>query len=340
MSLKPSELAQVLEAHLFTQEPALIVSSPGIGKTEIMCQVANKLGFDLIMSHPSTEDPTDPKGMPWCWSEDGNIKADFIPFGTIKKLLTATKPTAWFIDDLGQAAWSIQAPYMQWFGSRRVNGHILSDQVSIVAATNRKNEKAASNGVIEPLKGRSGIYELASDLDDWCKWAIEHDILPDIVACLRANSAILCDFKPTTELTNSPTPRTWAKLSKLLSSGKIPEHLEFDAIKGYVGEGAGTHYLGYRKIAKNLSGKSSPDYIINHPEDGNVPEAADVLYVICGTLARKCTEKTFTNIITYANRLPAEFSVYLVKDATGICPTAIKNVAFVEWLKLHKDIVL
>ena len=340
MSVRPRELMALLEANILTREPALVVSSPGLGKTDMVGQIAKKLDADLIMSHPSTEDPTDPKGMPWCWNEKGVIKADFIPFGQIEKLIKADRLTVWFIDDLGQAAWSVQAPYMQWFGSRRVNGHILNDNVAIIAATNRKSDKAASNGIIEPLKGRSVIYDLTDDIDDWCMWAYQNNILPDIIACLRANSSILCDFKPTSELTNSPTPRTWHKLSNLMSSGKIPDHLEMEVAKGYVGEAAATHYLGFRRIGKSLSGKNSPDYIILHPDDGGIPDSLDALYVICGTLARKASENTMGRLVTYANRLPAEFSVYLIKDAVSFCKDTVNTKAYVEWLSAHADVVV
>jgi len=339
--MKPRELKTVLKAHVEARQPAIIVSEPGLGKSAIVNQIAEELGFDIEFSHPVTEDPTDPKGMPWCWSDDKGIRADFIPFGTIEKLVKAKKRTIWMIDDLGQAPLMVQAPYMQWFHARRVNGHILSDNVSILAATNRKQDKSASNGIIEALKSRSGIYNLEADLEDWCQWAYQNEILPDIIACLRANSQILCQFKPTTDLVNSPCPRSWHLLSNILKQG-VPEALEYEISSGHVGEAAATSYIGFRRIANKLSGKNHPDYIIMNPEDGGIPAnegEANIQYVICTTLARKASGNTVDRIVTYADRLPEEFSVLLMKDTINFFPKATSSKTYLKWAQKHAEVL-
>jgi hypothetical protein len=277
--------------------------------------------------------------MPWCWTDKkGEIHADFVPFGQIEQLIHAEKPTIWMIDDLGQAALMVQAPYMQWFHARRVNGHKLSDKVSILAATNRKQDKSASNGIIEALKSRSGIYNLEADLEDWCQWAFQNNILPDIIATLRANSQLLCKFTPTTDLVNSPCPRSWHLLSNILQN-KIPEHLEYEVAVGHVGEAAAVSYIGYRKIVNQLSGKNHPDYIIMNPDDGGIPEKADILYVICSTLARKASNGTVDRLIKYADRLPAEFSVLLMRDALNFYPKTVQSKAYINWASKHAEII-
>src|SRR5689334_5793664 len=60
--MTPSQLATLLRAAFPARLPVLIVGQPGIAKTSIVRQVAAELGADLILSTPSTEDPTEPKG--------------------------------------------------------------------------------------------------------------------------------------------------------------------------------------------------------------------------------------------------------------------------------------
>lgn len=54
--------------------------------------------------------------------------------------MTATKLTACFIDDLGQATPAVQAAAMQLILALTLNGHRVSDQVVFVAATNRRTD--------------------------------------------------------------------------------------------------------------------------------------------------------------------------------------------------------
>ena len=112
----------------------LITGAPGTGKSDIVDQATREAGAELIISHPVTSDPTDFKGLGAL--VDGEAK--FLPFDQLKDLITATRPTVFFLDDLGQAPPAVQAAAMQLILARRVNGHKVSDAVTFIAATNRK----------------------------------------------------------------------------------------------------------------------------------------------------------------------------------------------------------
>ncbi len=68
--------------------------------------------------------------------------------------MTATKLTACFIDDLGQATPAVQAAAMQLILARTLNGHRVSDHVVFIAATNRRTDRAGVSGILEPVKSR------------------------------------------------------------------------------------------------------------------------------------------------------------------------------------------
>src|SRR5580765_2856955 len=101
------------------RKPILISGAPGVGKSDVVDQSAQLAGADMILSHPAVSDPTDAKGLPWV--VDG--AATFLPFGELHRAINATRPTVWFLDDLGQAMPAVQSSFMQLLLARRVNGH-------------------------------------------------------------------------------------------------------------------------------------------------------------------------------------------------------------------------
>lgn len=310
--MRAKELFELLVNAFRARMPVLITGAPGIGKSDIADQATRAIGADLILSHPAVGDPTDAKGMPWVL----NGRADFLPFGDLEKAIKADRPTVWFLDDLGQASPAVQASYMQLLLARRVNGHQLSEHVTFVAATNRRTDRAGVSGILEPVKSRFGtIVELTPHIDDWCEWAMGHNIDPEDMAFLRFKPDLLCAFQATADLSNSPTPRTWSNAAKILKLG-LPLAIEAQALAGAVGEGAATERLAFRRMVAQLP---NIDSIILDPKAAPIPDNPAVLYALASALANKATPQNFDNIATYIDRLVhagrAEFGVLCARDS-------------------------
>jgi hypothetical protein len=326
MPVTPSQLQTILAAMIPARLPLLSTGSPGIGKSDIIAQAAQQAGADLIISHPAVSDPTDFKGLPWP-NADGN-SANFIPFGEFNRALTANKLTVWFFDDLGQAPPSVQAACMQLFLARRVNGHVLPDCVTFLAATNRRIDRAGVSGILEPVKSRFvSIVELEPDIDSWSQWAFSHGIPATLIAFLRFRPELLCKFEATADLTNSPVPRTWAHLAKV-EALNLPAAIESAVMAGSVGEGASLEYLAFRSMYKSMV---NLDSILLDPAHVTIPSKPSELYATVIGLAHRANSQNFARIATYATRLATEpnaqgntrgeFSVLLVKSAEQIDPT-------------------
>src|SRR5882724_8207438 len=111
---------------------------------------------------------------------------------------------------IGKTDCEAQACAMQLILGRQIDGHRVSDEVVFIAATNRRGDRAGVSGILEPVKSRfATIVELVPDLNDWCVWAASTDIAPEVIAFLRFRPELFSYFKPTADLTNSPSPRTW-----------------------------------------------------------------------------------------------------------------------------------
>lgn len=333
--MKPSELMSLLKVTIPAKLPVLIKSAPGTGKTDIIYQMCDVLNTNLHVEHPVVSDPTDFKGMPYA-TPDGN--ATFLPFGNLKKLINTDIPTVCFLDDLGQASVAVQAAAMQLILSRRINGFMVSDQVTFIAATNRHSDRSGVTGILEAVKSRfTTIVELTTDLNDWTKWALSNNVPTDLINFIRFRPEFLQNFKPTNEITNSPSPRTIVHVGKLMNAG-IPQTLEYDVFKGAAGEGLAAELVGFLKVCRNIP---NPDTILMQPATAPVPDNSQPseLYAICGALARRATEYNAERLITYANRLPDEFSVLLVNDAQALCPKMTNCRAYIDWSIAHNDIL-
>jgi len=207
--MKASQIIELLEFAIPRRKNVLIVGPPGIGKTEVVGQVTQKLNCGFLTSTPGVEDPTVPAGFPWI-NHEKRI-AEFFPFGTMHKAMKAEKLTVWFLDDFGQASPAVQAAYMPLLArTKAINGHILPDHVVFVAATNRVSDRANVNGILEPIKSRfSYIVEMEPDLNDWTKWAFKHNMPTELIAFLRFRPELFYDFNPTKEIKNYPHQNLW-----------------------------------------------------------------------------------------------------------------------------------
>ncbi|MCK9513675.1 MAG: ATP-binding protein [Pigmentiphaga sp.] len=308
-------------------KPILITGAPGLGKSDAVQQAAEAAGADLILSHPAVADPTDAKGLPWIAPDSS--EATFLPFGELAAAMRAERRTVWFLDDLGQASPAVQASYMQLLLARRVNGHVLPDCVTFVAATNRRTDRAGVSGILEPVKSRfASIVELEADISDWSRWALANDIPAELVAFLRFRPDLLSDFNASADLTNSPSPRTWSNAAWLLSLD-LPKAERAEALAGAVGSGAATEFLAFLEMFRQLP---SIDAILIDADSAIVPAEPSARYAVCTALAARAGEAAFPRVARYAERLQengaGDFAALLIRDVIRRIPAVQHTPAF------------
>lgn len=325
--MKPSELKTALVAAIRARLPILITGAPGIGKSDIVEQAAHESGAEIILSHPAVADPTDAKGLPWVV----NGAATFLAFGELQRAIDATTPTVWFLDDLGQASPAVQASYMQLLLARRVNGHKLSQHVTFVSATNRRTDRSGVTGILEAVKSRfASILELEPDVNEWCTWAIDRDLPPELVAYLRFQPDNLCKFQATNDLTNSPVPRTWSHVARIMEL-QLPQSLQFTMIAGAIGEGAATEFCAFLRMYAELP---SIDQILIDPMTPAIPSNPAAMYAVATALAHRATTQNFPRIAQYVQRLvdagKGEFGVLTIRDSMQRTPAITQTTAFVR----------
>jgi hypothetical protein len=323
-----SELTELLSAYVPARLPVLITGRPGIGKSDIVEQVARATGHDLLISHPVVEDPTDSKGLPFP-TVDGRT-AHHLPFGDLERAINSKIPLIWFLDDLGQASPAVQAAKMQLLLARRIGDHVLPEHVTFVAATNRRNDNAGVTGILDPVISRfATVVQLVPNITDWTAWAVRHHVPVELISFLRFRPDLLSVQKTSRDIETTPSPRSWGFVAKTMKVW--PKALELTSLTGSVGEGAATEFYGFLGIFRDLP---SPDAILLSPDTAPIPETPAALFGVSTALAAHATEGNFDRVLTYNDRLIAaghrEFGALLARDAIRRTPTLQNTHAFIR----------
>lgn len=314
-TVTPKQLKRLLVPSIQAKELVLIKGKPGVGKSAIEIESAAEAGAENIIMYPSVADPTDAKGFPFM--VDGVAK--FVPFDDLKRvfdLVGIGKLAVLFLDDLGQGSPAVQASFMQLID--RIRG-----KIAIIAATNRRSDRAGVQGLLEPVKSRfSTIVELEVSLDDWVEWAFNNNVPASVIGFLRNRPELLSKFEPTADITNSPSPRTWAALGRMMTVTQNDTSIRQAVFSGAVGEADATAFLGFLEI---LEKAPDPDYILMDPEKAKLPLAEDpgIAYAVALALAYRANQKNFGSIAIYAKRMYAidglaEFSALLLRDSARV----------------------
>ena len=320
----PNQIEKYLKFAIANREPVLVTSAPGCGKSDIIEAATKDAGADLIISHPVVSDPTDYKGMPY--AENG--EAHFLPFGDLNKIISAKKPTVFFLDDLGQAPPAVQAACMQLVLARRINGHKVSDKVTFLAATNRRQDKAGVSGMLEPVKSRFTIIPLEVSVDDWCRWAINKGNMPiELISFIRFRPELLSALSPSKDIVNSASPRTVASIGRQQNAG-LPADLRLEVFTGAAGESFATEYNSFLDMYQQL-----PDVnqILLAPDSVPVPTRPDILFALSGAIAARMTPTNADNAFHFLDKLSPEIGVACAKDAISRNISISKSGAFASW---------
>lgn len=323
--MKPSGIAEALRVLIQARQPVFIWSSPGCGKSAVTKQVAVGLDLQLRDVRALLLDPVDLRGLPFLGA-DGRSKwatPDFLPQEGEGIL---------FLDELNAAPAMVQASCYQLILDRKLGEYALPDAWAIVAAGNRDSDRAVTTRMPTPLRNRFVHIEFDVDLQEWCEWAIQTGIRPEVIAFLRFRPVLLSAFDR--DVNAFPSPRSWEFVSRILDSlGRQAELvMEHELIVGAVGAGAATEFSGFLRMFRELP---DVDTILLNPQRAPVPEDASAQYAVASALARCASDTNFDRICRYLDRLPTEFRVLCVRDAILRDPTLRSTGAYVKFAVEH-----
>lgn len=255
-TVTPNEAKKSLRKCLKKQRPVFMWGPPGIGKSDIVRQIAEEQGRNVIDVRLPLWEPTDIKGIPYYNSNDNTMT--WAPPTELPSDPECTDVL--FLDELNAAPPAVQAAAYQLILNRRVGTYVLPKGVSIVAAGNREVDKGVTYRMPAPLANRFVHIELRVDFDDWNIWATQNKIHTDVAGYLNFAKQDLYDFDPKSSSRAFATPRSWSFVSELLDDDDSDENTLTDLVAGCVGEGLAVKFMAHRKISGSLP---KPDDILN-----------------------------------------------------------------------------
>lgn len=272
----PARLKTAIRHCISRKRPVFLWGGPGIGKSEIVAQVAKEQNRPLIDIRLPLMEPTDIRGIPYLadvkvYDKNGNLVKDDngVPiydkefrWSTPSDLPTDEASRALvFFDEMSAAPPSVQAATYQIILNRRIGNYELPKETVIVAAGNRVKDKGVAYNMPMPLANRFSHLTLEVSAEDWTDWAALNRVHKDVVGYVSFQPGDLNMFNPSQDGMAFPTPRSWYFVSELIqemdANGKlidtsIPDDVLGDLVKGTVGEGPGTKFMTYRRQAANL----------------------------------------------------------------------------------------
>lgn len=315
---------------LAIHRPVMLWGPPGIGKSDLVHQVGMFTEHDVWEMRLSIMDPTEVKGIlfPNTKTKEANW---FFPDTLPKK-----GKGILFLDEINTAPPAVQAAAYQLVLNRRLGEYVLPKDWRIVAAGNRMGDRGVTYAMPSPLANRFIHLDLDPDLDDWCLWAMKNGVANENIAFLRFKPDLLHKFDPATNPRAFPSPRTWVFVDEI-SKLNLPPALEFEAVKGAVGEGPASERAAFLKTLKHMP---KIDEILLNPEKVKVPEEPSVLYALSTALANVSSENNFDRLMIYVDRMPKEFQVVTVRTAIKRETGCDETKAYQKWAIENSSVLI
>ena len=98
--------------------------------------------------------------------------------------------------------------------------------------------------------------------------------------------------------------------------------------RGTMGEAAAVEFSAFLKVWREQPHSRA---VIDDPENAVVPENANVLIALCGSLYRMADDINLGAIVSYATRLRREIGEFLVGSCIRRDPVLQRSPAFIRW---------
>ncbi|MCW8964253.1 MAG: MoxR family ATPase [Gammaproteobacteria bacterium] len=345
--MRPVQLHKVLNQEFESAEhghhtPVMLWGAPGVGKSQLISQIALENNVKVIDIRLSQMEPSDLRGIPF--------RVEDSVEWAVPSLLPNEKrhgeKGVLFLDEITSAPPTVSAAAYQLILDRRLGEYEVPEGWVIFAAGNRQGDRGVTYTMPAPLANRFSHYEFDVNLDDWVAWAWSNQIDERVIAFLRFRPELLFDFDPAHNPVAFPSPRSWEFSHRALQKFHDSSDLLVGTLQACVGPAAG---IELKAFVDNLDNLPDIDAIIAG-EDVAVPKEIDLQYAVATALVGRAIRakdsdnaaQVFGHILNYASSFPQkEMGVMLVSDmhrAIGEPLFAVPE--FSQWAKKIADVML
>ncbi len=322
--------------------PVMLWGPPGVGKSQMVAQVAEKNNVEVIDIRLSQMEPSDLRGIPF---RDKDTVEWAIP-AMLPDMKRHGSRGILFLDEITSAAPSVSAAAYQLILDRSLGQYRVPNGWAIFAAGNRQGDRGVTYSMPAPLANRFSHFEVDINLDDWVSWAYRNQIDEKIIAFLRFRPDLLFDFDPAHNPVAFPSPRSWEFAHRALQKFSERPDLLTGALQACVGPAAGVELNAF---ISNLDQMPDLEAIVRG-DDIAAPKEIDLQYAIASALVGHAirakqtvnAEHVHGNILNYASRFPQrEMGVMMVSDMhRAIGEDLFSLPEFTVWADKIADIMI
>ena len=322
------------------RKPILIRGRHGIGKSETVYQVAEKLGMPVVERRASQMTEGDLIGLP----DNRDVQVNGIKATTFNPpdwfVTACTEPVVLFLDEVDRATPEVRQGIFELTDSRKINGHYLHKDTIVIAAVNGGQHGSQYQvGEFDPAElDRWTVFDLEPTVEDFLTWAKTNvdTMVWDFINQNRKHLWHTDDFEPNKVYA---TPRSWKRFNDCVITGNLlysedPTHTAIlsNLAGGFIGLEAMVAFMDFRKNYERQvtiemllnDGKLNlvKDWSINnHTAMIDKFEAKDMFKNVL-------TDTQIQNLANYLAMIPSEVAMKLwtVMGADGMDVTNIVNL--------------
>ena len=311
-SLKPSEVKPCVEACMQARLVPFIQSSPGLGKSSIVKQIADEYGLKLIDCRLSSMEPTDLCGLPWI--HEGKAQFNPYSFFPLEDMTIPEGYEGWllFLDEFNSASRAVQAAAYRVVLDREIGMHKLHPNCFVVAAGNLSTDNAITTQLSTAMSSRVIHLNMEANFEDWRdNFAIPNKIDERIIAYLSMYPNYLMDFDPERDDQTFPCPRTWHFASKLIKAtgGQLTDK-SIPLIGGAVTMEQANALVQFCKVYEDLI---TIDDLKKDPEI-DPPKDSATLWAILIHLINRVDKDTFHICLHFVEKMPVTFKIVFLRS--------------------------
>lgn len=324
MELNPAETGKLLDFAIATQKNLFIWGPPGVGKTQVVRQTAERNGLDYMAMHLTLLEPVDLRGMPVVNAD--RTAVNWVPMGELPR--NRDSKGIIHLDELNTADPSVMAAAMQFCLDRKIGDYVLPAGWHIVACGNRVSDGAAARKMPTALADRFSHVTMTVGVDAWTEWALGAGLSEVLIAFLNFRKDLLHSFS--SSRTVNTTPRGWQDVDVALKHDPRFDTIEALAYaSGRVGKGPVTELRSFVRIWRDL-----PDIDAILEGRDKTPDAREpaVKYAISMALAGAVKVGQAGNMLDYLDKIGPEFSRTAVFIAMRRNPKITRDPSYQSWV--------
>lgn len=316
------EAKEIAKMAIENKQSSIFMGTPGIGKTEILEQIANDIGFGFLCFEASSLDPTDVRGV----LIPHNGSSYFTKSALLPDVKKHGERGILLVDELPSGLPAVQVSLHPLFHpkERRLGSDKIPDGWIPMATGNYAQDGAGAYSLLTALSDRVCIINVIEDYQVWKEdYAFPNNIHPITIGFLNFRPDLFSTFAKRNKSEKGKTfasPRTHTAVSKVLyyaDKANMPDKILHAALAGYVGDGVSAEYMAFRKTYKELP---DPKDIVEKNKN-IIPEEPSILYALCSAIiayikeAQMPVQKAVDRILEYSTKIDTEFGGLLIRDA-------------------------